>query len=475
MSLRIAFLFLLALTCGLQAAPPNIVLILADDLGYGDLKSYAEDSQIPTPHLDRLAAEGRRFTQAYCPNAVCSPTRYALLTGEYPWRSWKKAGVLANWDAPMIKREQASLPRVLREAGYATGGFGKWHLGVRYETTDGKAPAGQGKFKSEPGSGANLDLNKPISRGPVENGFQEWWGFSCASETLIFDGDQFAALLDHEKYRDLDHPAFASKPRITLAEYLPEMTKRSVAFIEKTAGGTKPFFLYFAPYVPHIPLAVREEFRGKTKAGDYGDYVAELDHHVGLLLAALEKMKASENTLILFVSDNGSEFRTSGENHRPNGSLRGVKSNVYEGGVRSPFILRWPAAIPAQSVSEEIVCFTDVLPSLAKIAGAKLPTGAAQDGLDLSALMLGKENPPTVRKEVVVQAAQTVFGLRQEKLKLIVDRTRKSNGKPELYDLAADPGETRNMAAESPEVVEKMKARLEEMLSEEFGKKGRAE
>ena len=442
---------------------PNVVMILADDLGIGDLGCYSDASKIPTPNLDKLAASGMRFTDAYCPVSVCSPSRYALMTGGYPWRSWKKRGVLANWDRPMIGQQQTTLPAMLKQAGYATGGFGKWHLGATYPTLDGKAPLGQGAFKAER-SGANIDIHQPVTGGPMDRGFDEWNGMICSSELLVVEGRKIAARVSHELYEPLDIPGIAELPVLTITELLPVTTKQSVDFIGRRAKEDTPFFLYFAPYVPHIPLAVREDFRGKTKAGDYGDYVHELDQHIGLLMGALEKAGVRENTLILFASDNGSQWETTGEGHRPNGTLRGGKWEISEGGVRTPFIASWPGKIPAGSQSGALIALNDVLATMSGVTGAKLPDRAGPDSLDLSPVLLGKEPAAPIRTEVMMGASKPDRALRQMDWKYV---KRMGKSQPDaLYDLATDPGEKTNLATAEPERLRAMAARFNELMEE---------
>lgn len=451
----------------LGKTPPNVVMILADDLGTGDLRCYSAASRIPTPNLDKLAASGMRFTSAYCPVSVCSPSRYALMTGGYPWRSWKKRGVLGNWDKPMIRAVQPTLPSVLKQEGYATGGFGKWHLGAAYRTSDGKPPIGQGAFKGER-SGANIDLSQPVADGPMDRGFDEWNGMICSSELLVIEGRKVAARVSHELYQPLEIPGFAALPELTLAELLPRATEQSIGFIERRAKAGAPFFLYFAPYVPHIPLAVREDFRGKTKAGDYGDYVHELDHHIGLLLGALEKAGVRENTLILFASDNGSQWETTGDGHRPNGTLRGGKWEIDEGGVRTPFIASWPGKIAAGSQSAAMIALNDVLATVAGLSGTKLPDGGGPDSLDLSPVLLGAEPTTPIRTEVLMRASKPDGALRQMDWKYV----KRGGKKPseELYHLTADPTEKTNLATAEPERLRAMAARFRELM----GKTGSA-
>ncbi len=442
---------------------PNIVVILADDLGYGDLASYNAESKVPTPNLDRLAVSGMSFSQAYCPVSVCSPSRYSLLTGAYAWRSWKRNGVLGNWDRPMIADEQVTLPGMLQQSGYTTAGFGKWHLGARYPTTDGRPPLGQGKFKS-PDSGANIDLSQPIEGGPVDRGFDVWRGVISSSEMLILDNDRATATLSLDSYQPLTIPGFAELPVINLEDYLPWVTDHTIDYL-RTYDSPKPFFIYYAPYVPHVPVAVAPSFRGLTTGGDYGDYVHELDHEIGRLLASLDEKGLTENTLILFASDNGSQWKETGDGHRPNGALRGGKWSVYEGGVRTPLIVSWPGHVAANSSSDAIVSLTDVLATTAALVGAELPPEAGPDSANLLPLLLGQADGHGPRDEVLVQDDQGQFALRSGDWKYIKPRGKNDPALDELYNLSEDPAEANNRAAVEPERAASMRTRLLELIA----------
>lgn len=455
----VALLLLNGQSRGDQPTPveplPNIVLILADDLGYGDLKCYNHESLVPTPHLDRLAATGMRFTNAYCPVSICTPTRYSLMTGKHSFRGFNRGGVLGNWERPLISADETTLPGLLKRAGYITGGFGKWHLGADYKTLDGKQPAGYGKFQT-PDTGANLDLSAPIGSGPTERGFDRWYGFICSSEMLIFDQNRAAALLSHDLYPVPPIPGVDQLPLIAMDQYQPAITSQAVEFIQQHAGKEEPFFVYFAPYVPHIPLAVAKDFRGRTKAGAYGDYVHQLDHNIGELLNALQQGGIEEQTLILFVSDNGSQFLKTGEGHRPNGHLRDKKASLYEGGLRTPLIANWPGKVAAGAVLDDLICSTDFVSTLAALTNQQLPADAAPDSINQLPRLLGQTSDPA-RHEVLLTGGKREHALRKDNWKLIPI-------KRELYDLHNDPSEQHNIYADHPQVVQELKHRLQEIL-----------
>lgn len=480
---------------------PNIIIILADDLGYGDIGAYNKISLIPTPNLDKLASEGISLTNAYCPVAVCSPSRFALMTGTYPWRSWNPSGVMRNYERSMIDKNQLTLPQMLQQVGYKTAGFGKWHLGTSFPTLDGKKPIGHGKFRADD-NGANLDLSKLVYDGPVDHGFDHWVGFSCASECWILDGKKITGALDHDYYTIEAATGTENLEIIPMDGYLRYITEKSLAFVEGQKAEKEPFFLYFAPYVPHTPLAPSTSFKGTTEAGTYGDFVAELDNAIGEILNALDNQGLSENTIVLFASDNGSALQvsykgirdsdalnklgghpidianypirdsidTKGQTaHYPNGILKGTKSTAWEGGVRTPLIARWPKKFPANKKSDLLFALNDVMPSIAGILNIELPEKAALDGYNLTPILKGeKEN---LRKSVVVQSSNNVFGLRKGKWKFIDNGNRESpKASDELYDLSIDPSESKNLARANPEIAEMMKSELYLLLKSNTSK-----
>ena len=468
------------------SSPPNIVLILADDMGYGDIKAYNPESLVPTPNLDRLITESIHLTNAYCPVAVCSPTRYALMTGRYPFRSWKKSGVMRNYEPSMIDSGLVTLPEMLQNAGYTTAGFGKWHLGTTFPTLDGEKPVGYGEFHAEQ-NGANLDFSQPVSDGPLAHGFDHWLGFSCASECWIMEDNQVVAAIKHDLYTIEAAPNTEQLEKYTLTEYLPYITDQTLNYLKERTSQSKdqPFFLYFAPYVPHIPLSVSEEFQGKTEAGLYGDYVYELDHYIGKVLATLDELGLRENTLVLFASDNGSQFTetapgmdlenasnspdaqqthsTSEQIHHPNGPLRGTKWTAWEGGVRTPLIARWPNHFPANKTSEQLFALTDVLATLASVVDQKLPETSAHDSYNLLPVLKGEE--PNTRQMVVVQASGSRKGLRWGKWKYLAPDKGHPNG--ELYDLSTDVSESVDLCEKYPKEAKKMEKKLAEILAGE--------
>ncbi|MDO6439302.1 arylsulfatase [Cyclobacterium sp. 1_MG-2023] len=466
---------------------PNILFIFADDLGYGDLEVYNSNSKTFTPNLNQLAEEGVRFTEAYCPVSVCSPSRYALMTGEYPWRSWKKSGVMRNYEPSMIGEETLTLPQMLTSAGYQTVGFGKWHLGTTFPTTDGEVPVGYGKFHDEQ-NGANIDFNQPLSDGPMDRGFQHWFGFSCASECWLFEDKKIVGAIQHDLYTTEAASPGEELMELPLKDFLPYITKESMNYLQKykSEASDKPFFLYYSPYVPHIPLAVSDEFIGKTEAGPYGDYVFELDHYIGELLQELDELGLRENTLIIFASDNGSQFiathagqdgeahsnspsdvnkEINPDAHQPNYPYRGTKWSVYEGGVRTPLIASWKGNFPEGHVSDQLIALNDVLPTLAALVGEKIPEGASRDGYNLLPVFYGDKVDLEKREAVVVRGSGESYALREGKWKVVGLGDYPFTSPGELYDLAEDPGETKNIYAENSELADKLLNQLNEHLA----------
>ncbi len=471
-----------------ESKHPNILIILADDLGYGDLLSYNPNSMVPTPNLDRLASEGIRLTRAYCPVAVCSPSRYALMTGRYPFRSWRKTGVMRNYERSMIDSSILTLPEMLQQVGYVTAGFGKWHLGTTFTTLDGELPAGYGQFRADD-NGANLDLTRPVTDGPQDHGFDHWFGFSCASECWVMDEASVVAAIGHDLYTIEATPNKDHIEVIPLEEYLPFITDRASQFLDSAANNNdRPFFLYFAPYVPHIPLSVKQEFRGKTKAGLYGDYVHELDHYLGMLLRKLDTLGLTDNTVVLFASDNGSQFtmannqmdlskatnqpsspvQASGTDrmHHPNWPLRGTKWSIYEGGVRTPFIARWPGRFPAGETRHQLFGLNDVMATLAEIINFSRIQTDQLDSYNLLPVLDG--SGAGSREEIVVQSSGKVYALIRGKWKYIFKGWDNawSDGDPvdELYDLSTDESEEKDLRENHPDIARYMKERLEEIL-----------
>lgn len=435
------------------AAParlPNIVVILADDLGYGDLGCYNPDSKIPTPNLDRLAGQGVRFTDMHSPSAVCTPTRYGLLTGRYCWRTSLKQGVLNGYSPNLIEPGRATVASMLKSRGYFTACIGKWHLGL--------------------GDQAMTDFRRALHPGPNDHGFDYFFGIPASLDMppyLYVENDQAVEQATAEtpgsgggqtKGRFWRPGAIA--PSLKIEEVLPTLTRRSVELIGKRASGAQPFFLYFPMTGPHTPWVPTSAYQGRSRAGEYGDFVTQVDDSVAQVLQALDRSGAAANTLVVFASDNGaywSQADIAATGHRSNAQWRGMKADVYEGGHRVPFIARWPGHIRPASTGAELACLTDLFATTADIVQAPLPSAAAEDSFNLRPALEGKRLTKPIREAAVLHSMQGVFVVRQGDWKLILGRgsggfTQPASitpgpGEPagELYNLREDPGETRNL------------------------------
>jgi arylsulfatase A len=495
--LQLAVVSLAFLTFAGQAAElptttkPNIIYILADDLGYGDVGVYNPQSKIPTPNLDRLAAQGMRFADAHAPNAVCTPTRYALLTGRYAFRSRLQSLVIPPWGPPLIEDSRLTVPALLKDHGYATACIGKWHLGWNWPTKDGQPPSSKDGL-------SNVDFTKPIGGGPITSGFDSYFGVDVPNfpPYCFIENErtiEIPSLVAPRQKGGFNHPG----PMVAgwnLTNIMPELTKRAVQYIEDAAAITPntPFFLYFPVTAPHYPVVPSAEFKGRSQAGDYGDFVAQVDAMVGEVMTALDRTGFAKNTLIIFTSDNGPEVtgevsigvydRINEHGHRSMGDLRGVKRDVWEGGHRVPFIARWPDHIPAGAVSEEVISQVDLMATCAALLGSKLPSTAAEDSYSILPALLGQKLATPIRKATVFHGARGSLAIRQGDWVLIDARTgagsrepawfKEKHGYPtnkfsgELFNLRDDLAQRKNLYGEKPEVVQRLKALLEKYKTE---------
>lgn len=476
----------------MAAERPNIVLILADDLGYGDLGCYNKDSKIPTPHIDQLAQHGMRFTDAHSPSSVCSPTRYALLTGRYAWRTRLQRNVLGPWDRPLIAADRLTVGQLLQQQGYVTACIGKWHLGQNYSTTDGKPPAGG---VNNPLS--NVDFTQPLTEGPTTRGFDHYFGTIVPNYPpyCFIENDRTVGLPTERAAGGLFNIPGPMVPGWKLVDILPEMTRHAVQWVEETAQTKRPFFLYLPLTSPHYPVVPAPEFAGRSQAGEYGDFVCQTDWVVGQLLAALDRSHVAENTLVIFTSDNGPEVtgevkpgaydRVPQFGHRSSGELRGAKRDAWEGGHRVPFLARWPGRIPSGAVSDETMCHVDFLATVAALLEAQLPDDAAEDSVNVLPVLLGQKLSAPAREATVHHSARGKFAIRKGDWVLIDAPTGDDNGargEPqwlkdergylphelpgELYNLREDLGQRHNRFAEKPELVGELKGLLEKYKRE---------
>jgi arylsulfatase A-like enzyme len=454
--------------------PPHIVIILADDLGYGDPGCYNAASKIPTPNIDRLAAQGMRFTDAHSPSSLCTPTRYGLMTGRYAWRSQLKSGVLWGFSAALIEPKRLTLPALLQQNGYKTACVGKWHLGL--------------------GSDEKVDYAKVFEPAPNDYGFDYYFGIpaSLDMEPYVFvENDRTIELpTGHIEKSEMRRYGGAGywrggpiAPSFKHIEVLPKITKKAVSVIDDHAksAAEKPLFLYFPLTAPHTPWLPTKEFEGKSKAGPFGDFVVQVDDTVGQVLAALERNKMTENTLVILTSDNGAHWLPADiekYDHRCNGALRGQKSDIHEGGHRVPYIARWPAKIAAGSTCDEVICHTDVFATCAAIAGAKLPEDAAEDSFSFLPALLGEKLAQPIRPAIVHHSGDGMFAIRQGPWKLALGlgsggftspkrvQPNKGDAVGQLYNLEKDPQETENLYQHEQEVVKRLTALLDRYREE---------
>lgn len=469
----LAGVVLLALAAPIPGAdrPPNLVFILADDLGYGDLHCYNKDSKIPTPNLDRLAGQSMRFTDAHTPSAVCTPTRYGILTGRYCWRTKLKRGVLVGDSPLLIEPKRLTVASLLKQHGYVTAGIGKWHLGL------GNAP--------------KTDFNKPLRPGPCSVGFDYYFGIPASLDMppYVFIENEGVTEAPTQTIKDSvprreGGGGFwrggAIAPHFKHVDVLPVITEKAVGLVHKQTAD-KPFFLYLPLTAPHTPWMPAVEFRDKSQAGYYGDFVAQVDASVGRVLKALDESKLSGNTLLIFTSDNGAWWRPEDidkRGHRANDGLRGQKADIWDGGHRVPFLARWPGHIAAGSTSKELIGLTDFLATVAAVVGAKLPEDAGEDSSNLLPVLLGERRDRLIHEAIVHHSSDGTFGIRQGPWKLALAlgshgfstprdiKPKPGEAKGQLYNLDDDPREQRNLWLEKPEVVARLTALLDKYKRE---------
>jgi arylsulfatase A-like enzyme len=478
------------------AAPPNIVFILADDLGYGDPGCYNADSKIPTPNIDKLAEQGMRFTDAHTPSSVCTPTRYAFLTGRYTWRSRLKRGVLWGFDKPLLEDERVTLPEMLRATNsqYATACIGKWHLGWTWMGKDGK-PISR-RFNRSVGEEAVdfVDFTKPVAGGPIEHGFDVYFGDDLPNMPpyTFIDNDRLTALPTEMKPNSMFGDPGPMAPGWDLQAVQPAITDRAIEYILSREDRGEPFFLYMPLNIPHTPLVPDDPFVGKSKAGIYGDVVVQVDAIVGRVMAALDEAGLAKDTIVVFTSDNGSPARdghtkpadgglvkgaTPGTvkttyGHDPSAPWRGMKADIWEAGHRVPHIVRWPAVVQGGTSSDQVICLTDWYATLAQIHGMKLDEDQAEDSFSLLPILLGADKP--VRRSVIHHSGNGTFAIRRGDWKLIEGNlgsggfSRPGSVKPkadgpqgQLYNLAEDPKESTNLWLDEPAKVKELLAELE--------------
>lgn len=451
---------------------PNIVYILADDMGVGDVSSMNPRSKIRTTNIDRLAAGGMTFTDAHASSAVCTPSRYSILTGRYNWRSTLKKGVLWGYSHPLIEPGRLTVASFLKSRGYHTAMIGKWHLGWDWSTTDG-----------EPANGDNVDFTGPVAGGPNAHGFDYSYGH-CGSLDMppyvyVENGRPTAvpdrSTSNQEKFSWWREGPTA--PDFVHEDVSPNFTRRGVNYIEERAATGEPFFLYLPLPSPHTPILPLPEFQGKSDTNPYGDFCLQVDHHVGEIMDALDRAGVADNTILIFTSDNGcspqADFEQLAEcGHHPSHIYRGYKADIYEGGHRVPLMVKWPETIAPDSVSDEIVCLADLLATCADIAGASLPEDAGEDSVSNLHVWRGEAPDRSLREATVHHSIDGSFSIRKGewKLEMCPGSGGWSAPRPgpaceglppiQLYNLNDDIAERKNVYDAHPDVVGELKSLL---------------
>lgn len=467
---------------------PNIIVILADDLGWGDVSCNQPEGKIRTPAIDALASEGMRFTNAHAPHSVCTPTRYSLLTGRYCWRTYLREGVLPGYAKPLIPPSRATIASVLKEAEYRTGAFGKWHIGLGWKpkTGDpgdfhfGSQIHGPGANKALVDIGQRVDHTAPIQGGPLAVGFDTFFGTpSNCSRIPVFIRDN--RVINAPKP---DETGLIRDPALDRSTVDDLYVDKASTFIKSSLTAKMPFFVYLPLNAAHGAVLPPKRFVGKSGIGARADRCLWVDESVARLCKLLSETGADENTLVIFASDNGPKYdkrELEKGGHDASGPFRGFKTDAWEGGTRVPFIVRWPGKVAAGEINNNLLCLTDLFPTIASIVGVSLPRWAAEDGIDQSQQLLEDDRAPT-RHSMVTQSYTGILSIRRDNWKLVLDtlgsggffkysaevelmgmmapwRTDLSRS-GQLYNLSKDPYEQQNLYADHPDVVKKLQTEM---------------
>lgn len=493
---------------------PNVVLIFADDLGYGDVSSFNPNSKINTKHIDSLAKEGMRFKDSHATSALCTPSRYGLLTGRYNWRSRLKSYVIRGDSETLIEKDRKTLAHFLKDNGYSTAAVGKWHLGMDWELKDEADYAkfsinkeNFGEIKQQFGRGGNFDFHlehariegldidytKPIKHGPNDFGFDYFFGTSASLDQppyVYIENDRFLAeptvlyglpsLARDNPSQDQSWQMGPAEPEFSIERVPDDMQQKVLGLIDDMADRENPFFLYYPMHLVHGPLMPNSQFENSSGIGLYGDFVLQLDHYVGEIIAKLKEKGEFEDTIFIFTSDNGASPVADFEHlesigHNPSHIFRGEKAEIWEGGHREPTIVSYPRMIEPNSVSNHMVSHSDFYRTIAEILEADLPDEAAEDSLSAVTLWSGSDEP--LREDIVHSSGNGGMSIRRGfwKLNLVKDgggfsSIYETEFEPfELYDLRDDISETNNVIEKHPDIVKELKDTLEEYV-----KKGRS-
>ena len=447
--MRNIIIALIALTgVALAADRPNIIYIMCDDLGYGDIKCLAPDtSKISTPHVDRLASEGMTFTDAHSGSSVCTPTRYGLLTGRYSWRTRLQKGVVTGFAPCLIDKNRTTVADFLKAHGYHTAIVGKWHLDFQYLDPKTGEAYSQKKHKTPP-------VGAMIPDGPIHRGFDYFHGFHHARNMeAVIEDDR---VISHDP----------------VVNMLPRLTDKSAEYIESRKGNKQPFFLYIPLGSPHTPIVPSPDWEGKSGLGKYGDFVMQTGNVVGEVTKALQKIGATDNTLIIFTSDNGCSKaadipQLAAQGHKVSAHLRGSKADIWDGGHRVPFIVKWPGKVKAGTTSEALICHVDLFATIAEIIGRPMPAQAAEDSVSFLPALSGKPIKST-RNGVIHHSISGHFAYRQGPWKLCLakasggwtapqeNKAGKDAPRGQLYNMKSDVGEQHNLYSSEPAIVDRL-------------------
>lgn len=487
---------LFVLPNSLMAEKPNIIVILADDLGYGDTQPLNEQSKIPTPSFNRLAREGMVFTDAHSGSGVCTPTRYGLVCGRYAWRTRLKSGVLGGYSKPLIDANQQTFAGQLSKVGYHTHVIGKWHLGLGWQWKD-DLPKNINHFGIAGKPGA-VDYSKPLTDGPLDHGFSSCYLYPASLDMspYVFIKDTQVETVPNRIMEGKPFPEFYRKGEtydsFRVEDVLGKLTRQAQDFIVQRTQEKQPYCLYFPLTAPHKPVSPSKDFVGNTKLGPYGDFITEVDWAIGQVLKTLDETGTADNTLIIVTSDNGSFMHTRDnqpddhvtnnriqgflrENHTANGPLRGTKADVWEAGHRVPFYVRWPNKMAddrKSSKCDTTICLTDVLATVCTVGGAEFEATASPDSFDFSALLLDSTKNTVNRPPVINHSSSGMFAIRDGSWKLVLGNGSGGRQQPKgkrftrpymLFDLSNDLGEQRNVIEEHSERAERMEKALFEI------------
>jgi arylsulfatase A-like enzyme len=464
---------------------PNIVVILADDFGVGDIQAHYPRNKIATPHLDRLVREGLSFRDAHSASAVCSPTRYGLLTGRYAWRTRLQEWVLACYEPPLIDEQRLTLPAFLKRHGYHTACIGKWHLGWEWP---GPQPSRTENI-THALKDATWDFEKPIRGGPTERGFDQYFGVDLPNyPPFTFIENDRVTLLPTAKFQSDNRrglgiaEVFNEAPMAAgwrFDNVLPEITRRAVDYVKGRAETGEPFFLYFALTSPHTPIAPSKQFAGKSGIAPIADFVMETDWAAGQVIEAIDAAGLSENTIVIFTADNG-HAGTGGwkqlvkAGHKPSGPYSGRKGDIWEGGHRVPFIMRWPGRVTAGTESHDLLCLNDLFATCAQLLGSNLPDEAAEDSFSFLREALGHDDESGIyprRRQLVSHSVHGEFAFRDGDWKLVytmagpnIAASRGKRTVAKLYNLKTDVGERHDVAVQQAGLVELLTNKLREVI-----------